>query len=259
MPVAAWAAIPPVPSGGDFLNDYAEIIDADTERRIGEFQERAFEDHGTPIVVVTVFSMAEYGFPNATIEEFAMEWFNAWGIGSEDQNTGVLLLVSVDDRKARIELGADWGRKWDDHCKSIMDGEIIPRFKAGDYPAGILDGAEALYEMATLGPEGTIPAAPLMQRLKEGPPLSPMSPIPALSAYLLIGIAVICIIAAIFVPGLRKTLLIIAAICIGVSLFLWVILIIFGIYARLFGGGGYSSGGGFGGGFSGGGGASGGW
>jgi hypothetical protein len=81
-----------------------------------------------------------------TIEEFARRWFNSWGIGTLNApsgaraNRGMLLLVSVGDRKARIELGADWGRGANGYSQSVMAASIIPAFKRGDYSGGIAAG-----------------------------------------------------------------------------------------------------------------------
>ncbi|HKW32732.1 MAG TPA: TPM domain-containing protein [Candidatus Acidoferrum sp.] len=70
------------------------------------------------------------------------------GIGSQAHNYGVLLLVSVGDRKARIELGAAWAGTKDDTTLMIMQDIMVPNFKKGDYSSGILQGVEALDTMA---------------------------------------------------------------------------------------------------------------
>lgn len=44
-----------------------------------------------------------------SVEQYARQLFDHWGPGFKDRNYGILLLVSVGDRKARIELGAGWG------------------------------------------------------------------------------------------------------------------------------------------------------
>jgi uncharacterized protein len=59
-----------------------------------------------------------------------------------------LLLVSKGDRKARIELGAGWGRREDELCRQIMDEQIVSRFRDGRYSEGILAGVESLDKMA---------------------------------------------------------------------------------------------------------------
>lgn len=78
--------------------------------------------------------------------------FNQWEIGhakleQQDWNTGILLLVSKNDRKARIERGAGWGRREDALCQQIMDEHIIFHFKQGQVSEGIVAGVEALDKM----------------------------------------------------------------------------------------------------------------
>ena len=68
-------------------------------------------DKAIPIIIVTIESMAKHGGAGMRIETFATLLFNQWQIGhaklgDQDWNTGILLLVSKGDRKARIELGA---------------------------------------------------------------------------------------------------------------------------------------------------------
>ena len=65
----------------------------------------------------------------------------------QEWNTGILLLVSRDDRKARIELGGGWGRREDALCRQIMDEQIIFYFKQSRFSDGIVAGVEALDKM----------------------------------------------------------------------------------------------------------------
>jgi uncharacterized protein len=109
--------------------------------------------------------MADYGGNGLDIETFARLLFNQWQIGiaklgSHDWNTGILLLVSVGDRKARIQLGAGWGREKDEICQQIMDERMIPWFKQGDYKGGISSGVEALEAMARSKELPKVRAAP---------------------------------------------------------------------------------------------------
>ena len=166
-PASAELHIPPTPAQdghGDFVQDYAGIInDGSDIDRIGEAQRVAFEEHDTPIIVVVVTRMASYGYHQPHIEPFATQWFNQWEVGTENtngKNQGILLLISVGDRKGRIELGADWGRNFDNHCQVIMDDVMVPYFKAGDYSLGITEGVEALLKMVAVGPGGKADSLP---------------------------------------------------------------------------------------------------
>lgn len=279
--------IPPVPADGKYVQDYARVLQKSTMDAIAEVQRVAYTQHDTPIVVVTVRSMRDYGATNMSIDEFTTRWFNQWGIGKKIEdgmmaNKGVLLLVSLGDRKARIELGADWGRAFDATARNIMDNRIIPHFKAGDFNGGILAGTRALGEMVARGPESeptqaaqAVPAAPsplppgvmpsdlappdesmpstLDQAAGRADAVSPFSKNALMG---MMGLGILLIIAAIFLPEYRKPLLIAGVALIVIAMFTWVILIVLAmIFGRgnMGGGGGRRSGGGGGGGFSGGG------
>jgi uncharacterized protein len=60
------------------------------------------------------------------------------------RNDGVLLLVAVRDRKARIELGAGYGHARDKDAMSVMNGKILPCFRREEYAEGIIRGTRAL-------------------------------------------------------------------------------------------------------------------
>ena len=166
-PASAEIRIPPTPAQdghGDFVHDYESAINAGSHRdRIGQAQRVAFEEYDTPIIVVVITRMGVYGHHQPHIEPFATQWFNQWEIGTvntDGKNQGVLLLISVGDRKGRIELGADWGYQFDNHCQDIMDNVMIPHFKTGDYSSGITEGVEALLKMVAVGPGGKVDSLP---------------------------------------------------------------------------------------------------
>lgn len=140
------------PEEGQFILDKAQVIDDATEEKIREICTKLLREKATPIIVVTIESMAAYG-GDLRIETFARLLFDQWGIGAPEingqvWNTGMLLLVSVGDRKARIELGAGWKRDKDDEAKQVMDELIFPRFREGNFAAGILAGVEGLANIA---------------------------------------------------------------------------------------------------------------
>lgn len=159
LPAYAAPEIPPVPGPGEFLQDYAGVINPPHDESIGKLQKIAYEQHDTPIVVVTIDSMGKYDPGGPSIERFAHGWFNKWEIGKRGPegeliNKGILLIVSVGDRKSRIELGAEWGRAQDAHCRKITRSFMIPRFKKSDYSGGIHAGVVELSKLAQMSAEG---------------------------------------------------------------------------------------------------------
>lgn len=147
------------PGQREFILDRAQLLDGETEAKLRATCDKLLTDKAIPIIIVTINSMADHGGAGLRIETFARLLFDQWGIGhaelksgsggrSFSWNNGILLLVSQGDRKARIELGADWGREKDQICKQIMDQRIVSKFRQGDYSRGISAGVEALDAMA---------------------------------------------------------------------------------------------------------------
>ena len=178
------------------------------------------------------------------IETFAHLLFDQWQVGpatlgKTPWNYGILLLVSKEDRKARIELGAGWRRDKDVQAQQIMEEQIIPRFKQGDFSGGIVAGVESLDKMA--------------RGLKL--PSPPHSTSQYVVSAVLLGLAVFTVVSLIR-RGSSGWAWIFWAALLGI---IGAILYQMATSSTRGGSGGGFSGGSFGGGFSGGGGATGSW
>lgn len=141
------------PGDREFILDRANLITETDEQKIREIADRLLTDKAAPIIVVTIESKSKYGGGGLRIETFARLLFDQWGVGpaklgDNPWNYGMLLLVSQQDREARIELGAGWKRDKDAVAQQIMDDLIIPRFKNGQFSEGIVAGVEGLDRMA---------------------------------------------------------------------------------------------------------------
>ncbi|MEX2175503.1 MAG: TPM domain-containing protein [Pirellulaceae bacterium] len=141
------------PGPREFIVDRAGLLSSTDRDQILKTSDKLLTDKATPIIVVTIDSMAEHGGAGMRIETFATLLFDQWQIGQAKLgdttwNTGILLLVSKNDRKARIELGGYWRHDQDALAERIMNEQIVPRFKQGDFSGGIAAGVEALAAMA---------------------------------------------------------------------------------------------------------------
>jgi uncharacterized protein len=141
-------SFPDRPPAGVFHVDEAGILGSAEREEIDRIAAELLAEHGIPLVVVTVPSLASRGAAGYTIEGYATALFNDWGIGSQDRNHGMLLLVSVGDRRARIELGADWDFRYDAIAAEVMNSLILPEFREDRYTAGMLAGVRGLDAMA---------------------------------------------------------------------------------------------------------------
>jgi len=139
---------PDKPPQSDFFVDEAHLIGEDARTAINDTALSLLRQEQIPLFVVTIPSLSSYEGSASNIESYATQLFDHWGIGSQERNYGMLLLVSVGDRKARIELGADFGRIYDSQANDIMQSLIIPAFRRGDYQTGITDGVRGMDAMA---------------------------------------------------------------------------------------------------------------
>jgi uncharacterized protein len=144
-----------VPRGTGWVNDTAHVL-PESERSALEARLSAFEQkHGHELALLTVPTTS--GQP---IESYALAVAREWKLGKPGKNDGALLLVAVQDRKLRIEVGRGLeGELTDLLCGRIIRDVMVPRFKAGDMPGGIRAGTEAMIAIAGGAGEQALPPA----------------------------------------------------------------------------------------------------
>ncbi|MFT4715531.1 MAG: hypothetical protein ACI861_002273 [Paracoccaceae bacterium] len=147
-----------------YVNDFAGILDAPSEARITGMLKAVRQDRDIEMIVVTMMRRLDYG-NSPSMETFATNLFNHWGIGDAERNDGILILVLVDDREMRIELGAGYPASFDDRVKRVIDHHFIPWFKQSDCPNGIEAGVSETIKRTKL--DGETMVVGFGSRLKE--------------------------------------------------------------------------------------------
>ncbi|MDO6590449.1 hypothetical protein DS901_17795 [Loktanella sp. D2R18] len=137
-----------IPEDNDlYVNDYAQLLTNSEEQLLRETLEELWKARGVEFTVLTINKMSDYGH-DGEIEPFATRLFNAWGIGHVTRNDGVLLLVSRDDQKVRIEVGSGYGNRLNAPMQRVIDRTVLPKFRNGNYVDGIFDGVnETIFEV----------------------------------------------------------------------------------------------------------------
>lgn len=102
---------------------------------------RAFEQARGSQVAVLVVATTQ---PEA-IEQYAIRVAEAWKLGRKGVDDGAILIVARDDRKLRIEVGYGLeGALPDAIANRIIDEDIVPAFRRGDYNGGIANGVDRM-------------------------------------------------------------------------------------------------------------------
>ena len=134
------------PNPPKLVNDYAHILTADQNQAL---ERKLYQFDDTTTNQVTVVIIPRLG--GKDIADVANELGRKWGVGNKKSNNGVILLVSIEDRKLNISPGYGLEKSLPDlTCQQIIDNIIVPQFKGNDYYSGISQGTDAIIQ-ATKG------------------------------------------------------------------------------------------------------------
>jgi uncharacterized protein len=232
-----------------YVTDLAGVIDPSTKIRLENLCAELEQKTGAQMAIVTVHSL-----DGETVDQYAVDLYKQLGVGSKKENRGVLLLLSPDERKYRIEVGYGLEPVINDARAGDAGRAMVPLLRQGDYNNAVFTAAWQLANYIAADRGVTLSAAPPARPVDTdgGDDSAPVSPVSAFGVFLLIVLIINLAGRRIFGTGGRH----------GGSW--WIHPIGGGWSGGGFGGssGGWSGGGGFGGfggGSSGGGGASGSW
>jgi uncharacterized protein len=139
------ASIPnPRVQNGTWVTDMPGALRADTVARLNEMIGEFERATGGEMAVVVIRSL-----DGASIEDAAVKLFEMWGVGKKGRDNGMLLLWSTGDRRVRVEVGYGLeGVLPDGRVGAILDAYVIPKFKAGEFDEGVVEGVGALLAAA---------------------------------------------------------------------------------------------------------------
>ena len=131
--------IPPAPI--QYFNDYAQAVSSGTAAQLNRTLED-FEKQTSEQILVAIFPKMQ---SDSSIEDYTVRVARAWKVGQKDRNNGAVLFVFVQDHTLFIEVGYGLeGVLPDALCKRIIDEQITPRFKAGDFNGGLTAGVQSI-------------------------------------------------------------------------------------------------------------------
>ncbi len=136
-----------------YINDFARLLSQVDKERIRGKLRNLKEETGIEFTVVTLGSKETVGH-HATIESLATGLFNHWGVGDPFRNDGIMMLVISEDRALRIEIGSGYTVTVDDTMKDLIEQDILPQFRSGDFTSGIEEGVDTIiYKLTDQWPD----------------------------------------------------------------------------------------------------------
>ena len=122
-----------LPRPTHYVEDYANVIDASTERSLSVILQELEQKTGAQYIVLTV--QTTEGVP---IEQFALQHAEKWKLGQKGKDNGMLFVLAARDRKYRFEVGYGLeGFVTDQYCGRVGRDVLVPYLKRGDYSQGI--------------------------------------------------------------------------------------------------------------------------
>lgn len=137
--LAAPALASPLKASGDFyVNDTANVLSDETERRIVFANDALYAAFGAQVVFVTVDTTG-----SVDLSDYAYALFNEWGVGSAARNNGILVVMAIDDDDYWFATGTGYERfLTNDVVGRLLYDHLEPCFAVRDYDGG----ANALFE-----------------------------------------------------------------------------------------------------------------
>ena len=131
------------PRGHGYVSDFAGLLKPTDKLAITKFASELEKKTTAQLAVVTVKTTQP-----ETIQEFSVRLFDQWKIGQQGKDNGALILVAVTDRKAWITTGYGLeGAIPDVIANKIVQVNMIPYFKSGQYSQGIKEGSVAVISL----------------------------------------------------------------------------------------------------------------
>jgi len=136
--------IPSRPNPPRLVNDFTHTL---TPEQVQALEQKlvAYDDStSNQVAVVLINTTGDY-----PIEDVSLGILRNWGVGGKEHNNGIVLLVAKDDHKVRIEVGYGLeGAIPDVTAKSIIDNDITPNFKEGNFYRGLDDATDDIIKAA---------------------------------------------------------------------------------------------------------------
>ncbi|MFC4263560.1 TPM domain-containing protein [Ferruginibacter yonginensis] len=132
--------LPDRPNPPKLVNDFTNTLTTEQIQSLEAKLVRVDDSTSTQIAVVIIPTLN-----GATIADYNVELMRKWGVGSKQNNNGVILLIAKNDRKLDITVGYGLeGALTDAVASDIINNIIVPNFKGNDYYRGVDAGTDAI-------------------------------------------------------------------------------------------------------------------
>ena len=145
--VSVWAKkVPDAPTDRRWVQDYANVLDADQELFLLRKLKAYYDSTSTEIVIVT-----ESTLDGDDVFDYSYRIADKWKIGQEGKDNGILIFAAIQDRKVFIQVGKGAEGAFPDiYAKRVIENQLKPHFKNNQYGRGFHEATAVSYTHLTL-------------------------------------------------------------------------------------------------------------
>src|SRR3954466_13948678 len=131
--------IPPAPPR--YFNDFAQVVRSATATQLDR-ELAQFERDTSNQIIVAIYPRMQ---SDSSVDDYAVRVAQSWRVGQKERKNGAVLFLFQESHDVRIVTGYGLeGAMPDALCKQIIENEMIPRFRAGNFDAGLTAGVHAI-------------------------------------------------------------------------------------------------------------------
>lgn len=128
-----------LPMPTSYVEDFAGVIDANSKQQMEELSRAVYEQAHATIEIVTIHSLD--GVP---IDEFTTDLEDKWKVGPKASDRGIIMILAINDRKRRIEVGYGLEGILNDAKVGDIGRSMVPWLQRGEYGQGLLEGEQQI-------------------------------------------------------------------------------------------------------------------
>ena len=155
---ADWKSLKPQ----GYVSDFANALDASSKVALENYAAEVEQSTGAQLAFVTVTSLE-----NEPVEDVSYALFRAWGIGKKKDDNGILFLLSINDRKSRLEVGKGLEAVLPDGLDGLLLTQMRPALRQGEYGQALFTAAQSIGTIIAKDKNVTIQATLPRKRVQE--------------------------------------------------------------------------------------------
>jgi uncharacterized protein len=152
-----------LPTPTSYVEDFAGVIDAASKQQMEELSRAVYQQAHATIEVVTIHSLG-----GASIEEFATDLEDKWKVGPKGSDRGIIMILAINDRKRRIEVGYGLEGILNDAKVGDVGRTMVPWLQRGEYGQGLLEGEQQIANV--IAADAHVTLTPLQHSVRQPAP-----------------------------------------------------------------------------------------